>query len=228
MCSMSVKIQLFNTYGSPMYTAQLWWNHTVASFHRLNVAYNNILRRLLRRPRFCSASGLFPSKHSTSGPHKAHMWQLKWLPPNGTHVGHTFFATVAHVWPTCDRCLAHTWPTYGRQEAHMWQTTGPHVAISRYINGKKQVNQCMAFNGYRRGPCVAIVLAYNRPIIICGNEQVQKWQSRCAYMAVNRHRSGPCVAVVQAYKRRIHGNQLAHTWQSTGTHMAIKNILLIS
>ena len=34
-------------------------NHTVASFHRLNVAYNNVLRRLLRRPRFCSASGLF-------------------------------------------------------------------------------------------------------------------------------------------------------------------------
>ena len=38
MCSMSVKIQLFNTYCSPMYTAQLWWNHTAASFHRLNVA----------------------------------------------------------------------------------------------------------------------------------------------------------------------------------------------
>ena len=59
MCSMSVRIQLFNTYCSPMYTAQLWWNHTVASFHRLNFAYNNVLRRLLRRPRFCSASGLF-------------------------------------------------------------------------------------------------------------------------------------------------------------------------
>ena len=41
-CSMSVKIQLFNTYCSPMYTVQLWWNHTVASFHRLNVAYNNV------------------------------------------------------------------------------------------------------------------------------------------------------------------------------------------
>ena len=79
----------------------------------------------------------------------------------------------------------------------------------------------MAFNGHRSGPCVAIGLAYNRPI--CGNEQVQKWQSRCAYMAVNRHRSGPCVAVVQAYKRRI-----GPTWQSTGTHMAINNILLIS
>ena len=59
MCSMSVKIQLFNTYCSPMYTAQLWWNHTVGSFHRLNVAYNDVLRRLLRRPRCCSASGLF-------------------------------------------------------------------------------------------------------------------------------------------------------------------------
>ena len=59
MCSMDVKVKLFNTYCSPMYTAQLWWNHTVYSFHRLNVCYNNILRRLLRRPRYCSASGLF-------------------------------------------------------------------------------------------------------------------------------------------------------------------------
>ena len=32
---------------------------TLYSFHRLNVCYNNILRRLLRRPRYCSASGLF-------------------------------------------------------------------------------------------------------------------------------------------------------------------------
>ena len=48
MCSMDVKVKLFNTYCSPMYTAQLWWNHTVYSFHRLNVCYNNILRRLLR------------------------------------------------------------------------------------------------------------------------------------------------------------------------------------
>ena len=59
MCSMDMKVKLFNTYCSPMYTAQLWWNHTVYSFHRLNVCCNNILRRLLRRPRYCSASGLF-------------------------------------------------------------------------------------------------------------------------------------------------------------------------
>ena len=59
MCCMDVKVKLFSTYCSPMYTAQLWWNHTVYSFHRLNVCYNNILRRLLRCPRYCSASGLF-------------------------------------------------------------------------------------------------------------------------------------------------------------------------
>ena len=57
MCSMDVKVKLFNTYCSPMYTAQLWWN--LQHFQRLNVCYNNILRRLLRRPRYCSASGLF-------------------------------------------------------------------------------------------------------------------------------------------------------------------------
>ena len=61
MCSMDVKVKLFNTYCSPMYTAQLWWNHTAYSFQRLNVCYtgNNILRRLLRLTRYCSASGLF-------------------------------------------------------------------------------------------------------------------------------------------------------------------------
>ena len=73
----------------------------------------------------------------------------------------------------------------------------------------------MAFNWHRNGTCVAIVLAHNRPT--CGNQQVQKWQSRGAFMAVNRHRGGPGVAVVQAYKRHTHGSQQAHSWQSTGT-----------
>ena len=59
LCTMDVKVKLFNTYHSSMYTAQLWWNNTAYSFQRLNVCYNTILRRLLRRPRYCSASGLF-------------------------------------------------------------------------------------------------------------------------------------------------------------------------
>ena len=59
MCSRNVKVKLFNTYCSSMYTAQLWWNNTAYSFQRLNVCSNNILRQLRRRPRYCSASGLF-------------------------------------------------------------------------------------------------------------------------------------------------------------------------
>ena len=49
-------------------------------------------------------------------------------------------------------------------------------------------------------------------------------------MAVNRHSSGPYVAVQLfrhtkgpdvAINRHIHGSQQAHTWQSTGTYMAV-------
>ena len=57
--STDVKVKLFNSYCPPMYIAQSWLNHTVYSFHPLNVCYNNILPRLPRRSRYCSASGLF-------------------------------------------------------------------------------------------------------------------------------------------------------------------------
>ena len=61
MCSTDVKVKSFNrpTYCSPMYTEQLWWNNTAHSFQRLNICHTNIRRRLLRRPRYSSASGLF-------------------------------------------------------------------------------------------------------------------------------------------------------------------------
>ena len=42
-----------------MYTAQLWWNYTVASIHKLHVAYNFVLRLLLNQPKYCSASTMF-------------------------------------------------------------------------------------------------------------------------------------------------------------------------
>ena len=120
----------------------------------------------------CRLSTVCAAGPDLGRPHKAHMWQLKWLPPNGTHVGHTFFATVAHVWPTCDRCLAHMWPTYSRQEAHMWQTTGPHVAISRYINGKQEVNAW-----HSTGTEVAHVWKLF-------------WPTTGPYVAMNRYRNG--------------------------------------
>ena len=46
MCTSNVKSFLFNTYCSPLYTAQLWWNYNASSIKKLYVAYNNIFRLL--------------------------------------------------------------------------------------------------------------------------------------------------------------------------------------
>ena len=130
-------------------------------------------------------------------------------------MGHTRFATLAHVRPTCGRCLAHIWATCGRQEA-------PYVADNWPICGNQQVQKCqsrgtcMEVNRHRTGPCVAIVLAHNRATY--GNQQVHKWQSRGAYLTVNRHRSGPCVAVVSCIQK-------AHIWLSKGTYMAVNGYI---
>ena len=63
MCSTEVKLTLLRTFCSPMYTAQLWWNYTVASIHNLHVAYNNVFRLLLNQPKYCSASTMFVEYH---------------------------------------------------------------------------------------------------------------------------------------------------------------------
>ena len=62
MCTNDVKIKLFSTFCSSMYTAQLWWNHSVYSIHRLHVCYTNVFRRLLGLPRYCSASAMFAER----------------------------------------------------------------------------------------------------------------------------------------------------------------------
>ena len=58
-CSTAVKINLFKTYCTPLYTAPLWVYYKKASFNKLKVAYNDSLRILLRKPRWTSASELF-------------------------------------------------------------------------------------------------------------------------------------------------------------------------
>ncbi|KAK7933294.1 hypothetical protein WMY93_004190 [Mugilogobius chulae] len=58
-CSAAVKIKLFKAYCTPMYTAHLWRHYRRSSLHRLNVAYNDGLRMLLRVPRWSSASQMF-------------------------------------------------------------------------------------------------------------------------------------------------------------------------
>ena len=61
MCSEDVKHQLFQSYCMSMYCATLWANYTVKSMQSLRVCYNNALRMLLGKPRYCSASEVFVS-----------------------------------------------------------------------------------------------------------------------------------------------------------------------
>ena len=60
-CTGDVKLTLFKAYCSPLYSAHLWLNYKKASLQKLQVAYNDALRILLKRPRWTSASAPFVS-----------------------------------------------------------------------------------------------------------------------------------------------------------------------
>ncbi len=59
MCTDDVKVSLFRAYCTPLYTAHLWCNYTTAKLKKLQVAYNDAFRILLKLPRWTSASTLF-------------------------------------------------------------------------------------------------------------------------------------------------------------------------
>ena len=42
-----------------MYSSHLWSSFKICTLHKLRVAYNNYLRRLMSIPKFCSASQMF-------------------------------------------------------------------------------------------------------------------------------------------------------------------------
>ena len=58
-CSYAVKLQLFMSYCGSMYTAFLWCDFTKRQYRQLEVAYNNVFRRLMGYYKYCSASGMF-------------------------------------------------------------------------------------------------------------------------------------------------------------------------
>ena len=58
-----MKLTLVNTFCSPMYTAQLWCNYTLAAIHQLHVAYTNVFHFLQNQPKYCSASTMFIEYH---------------------------------------------------------------------------------------------------------------------------------------------------------------------
>ena len=56
MCSKDVKINLFKSYISNLYTCQLWCTYKKSMFKKLEVAYNSIFRRFFGYNRFISVS----------------------------------------------------------------------------------------------------------------------------------------------------------------------------
>ena len=58
-CSVEVKVNLFRAFCTPLYTAPLWVKFKKASMNKLQVAYNDCMRILMRKPRWSSASELF-------------------------------------------------------------------------------------------------------------------------------------------------------------------------
>ena len=56
MCSIDVKITLFKSFCSPMYTAHLWWNYKNATIRKLYISYHNILKLFLNLSKFESTS----------------------------------------------------------------------------------------------------------------------------------------------------------------------------
>ena len=44
MCSVSVKLKLFNSYCASMYTPHLWWNYKKMSICKLQITYHNLLK----------------------------------------------------------------------------------------------------------------------------------------------------------------------------------------
>ena len=56
MCTVEVKLKLFETYCSPMYCAHSWWNFRKETMNRLIVSYHNLLKRIIGLSKYESAS----------------------------------------------------------------------------------------------------------------------------------------------------------------------------
>ena len=59
LCSDDVKRQLFQSYCTSFYRAQLWCNYSAQTYRKVKVAYNNTFRHLMGIKGPCSISQLF-------------------------------------------------------------------------------------------------------------------------------------------------------------------------
>ena len=62
MCTESVKITLFRSFCTRLYTCELWLNYRYESLRKLCVAYNNVFRFVCGESRNCSANHMFVSR----------------------------------------------------------------------------------------------------------------------------------------------------------------------
>ena len=62
MCTETVRMSLFKSYCSSLYTSSLWCNYRSESLQKLCVAYNNVFRKITFLPRDCSASLMFATR----------------------------------------------------------------------------------------------------------------------------------------------------------------------
>ena len=56
MCSVPVKLKLFNSYCSSLYTPHLWLNYEKMSMTKLQIAFHNILKRNIGLSKYESTS----------------------------------------------------------------------------------------------------------------------------------------------------------------------------
>ncbi|KAJ8705826.1 hypothetical protein PYW08_012872 [Mythimna loreyi] len=58
-CTTDVKLLLFRAFCQSFYTCSLWISYARRAYNALRVQYNDALRAVLRKPRYCSASAMF-------------------------------------------------------------------------------------------------------------------------------------------------------------------------
>ena len=56
MCSVPVKLKLFNSYCGSLYTPHLWWNYKKMYVTKLHITYHNILKRNIGLSKYESTS----------------------------------------------------------------------------------------------------------------------------------------------------------------------------
>ena len=56
MCSVPVKLKLFNSYCSSLYTPHLWWNYKKISVSKLQITFHNMLKMNIGLSKYDSTS----------------------------------------------------------------------------------------------------------------------------------------------------------------------------